>query len=142
MIALLVLATSLLSSLEEGWIPVERVKPAPQVEIDPDEWIYFTKQMKGENFLVKLPSDPEYRYRQDGGLEIVSRSGDTSYLLTITPLEGEGKRKSRYLGKGNWQRATVVETERYRYSFQTIGEAEFHGEMVASLDIEKQTFLL
>lgn len=71
-----------------GWVALERSTPRVEEEMtDLDGvWVVFSKQIGKENFTIRFPEDPVYRYF-DEGIEVSSLSGSSSFRLFISEIQ-------------------------------------------------------
>lgn len=133
----------------DGWVSVERPDRLVE-EFSEDEegiWVVFSKQIEGEKFFVRFPSDPVYRYFQ-GGIAIgAEKEGDSFHLrvekrtregidayfdqrlqeisalpetslVKVTRIEGQGG-DLLYYARGRWVSERIAISPNSLYSFRT-----------------------
>jgi hypothetical protein len=71
-----------------GWVALER--PVPYVEEESTDlqgvWVVFSKQIGKENFTIRFPADPVYRYF-DEGMEVSAVSGSVGFRLFVSEIQ-------------------------------------------------------
>jgi hypothetical protein len=60
-----------ISSVDEGWYPVEKKVEAalPADQRDASLWVLFVKDWGGERIQIRFPEEPQYRYTEEGDFE-------------------------------------------------------------------------
>ena len=129
-----------------GWFPVEKVQKAQEQEEekDPSIWVLFSKSLRGEKILVRVPEDPTYRYTEAGDLEIISERDGETFQLTVQQAGPVGAPVNDllYQSEGKWIREHFVQTAHHFYHFKTVSlvaDSESHREFISSFLIEKNS---
>ena len=144
--------TAPLASSSE-WVsltPVVRLssQESDQVGGDLSSWVVFSKQLGKENFMVRFPEAPTYRYTGEGEMEISAKHQETSYSLLV--LDGknevsqdllentENGSKNGHEKDGKWIFTDFYRSADHLYVFQTKNPSfhrENHQKFISSLDI-------
>lgn len=153
-----------------GWVSLgpgikKTTEEVGSQEDDPSVWVIFSKQLAGENFMVRFPEDPVYTYLSSEEMQIAASTQEGSYTLNVLKApaahEVEQQVKELFLKSeidvaevvrptentfdilfrkdGKWIAQRLFLTSQHLYIFQTenvIFHRENHQKFIDSLDID------
>ncbi|PIS03412.1 MAG: hypothetical protein COT85_00070 [Chlamydiae bacterium CG10_big_fil_rev_8_21_14_0_10_42_34] len=136
-----ILATTPVES--EGWYDVERVEKNEDASLVDDSsiWVLFAKDLLSEEFQVRFPHAPSYRYTASGGFEVGAMHNGESWQVAVQELKGEAQLAPlSYQLEGKWIREEFVQTATHLYHLKTVSlsaDSNVADEFISSFSIGK-----
>ncbi len=123
----------------EGWFAVGKVPVADERQVDGDEsiWVLFSKTIDREKFIVRFPSEPVYRYTENGSMAIRSEKDGEIFELLVQKIDSDThlSTETQFQLEGKWVHEHEIKTSGHIYRFQTHSfelDSPAHQEFISS----------
>lgn len=143
-IAAILSTSSMSADGQNEWFLVEKSQNSREQaeEEDSSIWMLFVKSLGLETIQLRFPSEPEYRYVENGDLEISAQKNGELFQLTVREFNTSSPltKDLLYQSEGMWVREHFIQTENHLYHFKTVSfdpKNESHREFIFSFSIEK-----